>query len=528
MAKNILSLGQQNQGTIPNYPRKPYKPVPANQQVVLYQPKPWNEMLPVEQWLRDFANTPNSTSVFPAADGQTYGQMLQNNPIKPNKPQMTITEEGRKIKDEIDKILHKPTVFSPENLDKWSGHGPNPEMDNLNNWYSSLEQADNVATNNKLDNLAGKIDQYGNKLDEFGNKINEFGEKFDQYGNKLDEFGNKIDDFGNRFNNIDDHLGKLDGKVDDIYQNIDKLKRGVGEANGKIIGKIDGLTETVTGLNGKIDDVTQNVDKLKRGLGEVSGKIIGKIDEQGKVINELANKTDDIAQNVDKLKRGLGEVSGKIIAKVDDNSKAIGELGSKVDDIAKQMSKQNTKMALIGGAIALAGIAAAGIAGYLLGKNNDKDDKVQAEDTTPVVKPEKEEKQEETTTVVKPEKEEKSEETTPVVKPEKEEKPEETNPVDPNSPIDTDGNATVQKGDGLWHIAERYLEYKFKNEPDKFKNLSETEKNQMIWKEVHRIADLNGFKLVSSIIKGKKLLVTDPMLHTGDKVQVVKKVDIAA
>ena len=97
MAKNILSLGQQNQGTIPNYPRKPYKPVPANQQVVLYQPKPWNEMLPVEHWLRDFANTPNSTNVFPIANGQTYGQMLQNNPIKPNKPQMTITEEGRKI-----------------------------------------------------------------------------------------------------------------------------------------------------------------------------------------------------------------------------------------------------------------------------------------------------------------------------------------------------------------------------------------------------------------------------------------------
>ena len=507
MAKNILSMGQQNQGGIPNYPWKPYKPVPANQQVVLYQPKPWNEMLPVEQWLRDFANTPNSTNVFPAADGQTYAQMLQNNPIKPNKPQMTITEEGRKIRDKIDEILHRPTDFSPENLDKWSGHGPNPEMDNLNNWYSSLEQADNVATNNKLDNLAGKIDQYGNKLD---------------------EFGNKIDDFGNRFNNIDDHLGKLDGKVDDLCQNIDKFKRGVGEANGKIIGKIDGLTETVTGLNGKIDDVTQNVDKLKRGLGEVSGKIIGKIDEQGKVINELANKTDDIAQNVDKLKRGLGEVSGKIIAKVDDNSKAIGELGSKVDDIAKQMSKQNTKMALIGGAIALAGIAAAGIAGYLLGKNNDKDDKVQAEDTTPVVKPEKEEKQEETTPVVPvvpvdptdpTDPTEPTEPTTPVTP---------VDPVDPNSPIDADGNATVQKGDGLWHIAERYLEYKFKNEPDKFKNLSETEKNQMIWKEVHRIADLNGFKLVSSIIKGKKLLVTDPMLHTGDKVQVVKKVDIAA
>ena len=100
--------------------------------------------------------------------------------------------------------------------------------------------------------------------------------------------------------------------------------------------------------------------------------------------------------------------------------------------------------------------------------------------------------------------------------------------LDPNSPIDADGKMTVQKGDGLWHIAERYLEYKFKNEPDKFNNLSESEKNQMIWKEVHRIADLNGFELVTKIVNGKEVMVTEPMIHPEQEIQVVKKMDIAA
>jgi len=150
-----------------NIPNAGYQPIPRNQSVVpqgfwnsgfnftpnpvvnpvnTQNTKPWNEILPVEQWLRDFSNKPNSSSVFPAADGATYAQMLQNNPIKPTKPEMTITEEGRKLRDKIDEILHRPTDFSPENLDKWSGHGPNPGMDDLNNWYRDLEQADNVVT----------------------------------------------------------------------------------------------------------------------------------------------------------------------------------------------------------------------------------------------------------------------------------------------------------------------------------------------------------------------------------------------
>ena len=373
---------------------------------------------------------------------------------------MTITEEGRKIRDKIDEILHRPTDFSPENLDKWSGHGPNPGMDHLNNWYRDLEQADNVVTNNKLETLTGKFDE-----------------------------------FGNRFNNIDDHLGRIDGKVDGIYQNVEKLKRGIGEANGKIIGKIDDVAQNVTVLTDKVDDVSQNVSKLKRGLGEVSGKIIGKVDDNTKALSELANKVDDLA-------------------------------------------KGNKKMALIGGAIALAGAAVAGIAGYLLGKKAGSDDKVNAEETTPVVTtPEDEIRQEETPVVTTPEDEIEQEEITPIVTPpvvtvpEEEQEKEEVPPVetiDPNSPVDADGKMTVKKGDGLWHLAKRYLEYNFKNEPEKFENLSENEQHKLILKEVYRIAKLNEFKLVTKVINGKVQVVTEPMIHPGDKIQIIKKMDTAA
>ena len=97
-----------------------------------------------------------------------------------------------------------------------------------------------------------------------------------------------------------------------------------------------------------------------------------------------------------------------------------------------------------------------------------------------------------------------------------------------DSPIDADGKSVVKKGDGLWNIAERCLEYQLKNEPDKFANLSKNDRDKMIWKEVHRIADLNGFKLVTKIVNGIEIWVTAPMIHAGQKIQVVKKMDIAA
>ena len=98
----------------------------------------------------------------------------------------------------------------------------------------------------------------------------------------------------------------------------------------------------------------------------------------------------------------------------------------------------------------------------------------------------------------------------------------------PNSVVDQDGNMTVKKGDGLWHIAKRYIEEKYANEPEKYENLSKAEQDKLIWKEVHRIAELNDFELVTKFINGKEVIVTSPMIHAGDKVKVVETETLAA
>jgi hypothetical protein len=90
-----------------------------------------------------------------------------------------------------------------------------------------------------------------------------------------------------------------------------------------------------------------------------------------------------------------------------------------------------------------------------------------------------------------------------------------------DSIIDADNNITVEAGDGLWHIARRYLEDKYKNEPEEFENLSTDEQEKLVWKEVKRIAELNNFELVTTVLNGKEVIVTAPMIHPGDKVKVV-------
>ncbi len=504
MSKNILSMGQQNVG---------YQPIPRNQSLV--PAGFWGQGNMPTIFTGNPINTnpviPNS-SVFPSADGATYGQMLQDNPLKPI---LTSSNDS--------KTIMVTSVLNPK-----TGKYDVKVGDKVVHSFGSKKLAEEYAKRKGPD-LLRDVAPLGDIT------------KGTHPNTNLIQT-DKLDDFGNRFNNIDDHLGRLDSRVDGIYQNVDKLKRGVGEANGKIIGKIDDVAHNVTGLTDKVDDVAQNVGKLKRGLGEVSGKLIGKIDEQGKAIGDLANKTDDIAQNVGKLKTGLGEGLGKVIAKVDDQGKAIGTLTDKVDDIAKQMSKQNGKMALIAGAA----VVLAGVAGYLLGKSADKDKADVADGITKAgeaagnVVADNATKtgatnQSPEVTVVAPQNgnETNITEPNPIAAQAEPDTPlaavdEPEIIIDPNSPIDADGRATVQDGDGLCRIARRYLKYKFKNEPDKFKNLSTEEQEKLVWQVVDKIKELNGFELVEKVINGKKVLVTKEMIHPGQKIQVVEKLDKVA
>ena len=299
------------------------------------------------------------------------------------------------------------------------------------------------------------------------------------------------------------------GAADDVVDDAGKVVHNHYHNHKTVINKIDDLR--INELTDKVDDIGENVGKVKRGMGEAFGKTIAKIDdlgqnvdEIGKNVSQLTDKVDDVAQNVGKLKRGLGEVSGKIIAKVDDNADAIKTLTSKVDD----MAKTNKKMALIGGAIALAGIAVAGIAGYFIGKSNEDE---KAEGTKPEgTQPEGIEVPDEKENVVPPvildgedeipggndnetpeipdgnedktpEIPDGNEDKTPEVPDGKEDEtpevPDNNDNNEHNPILNTDGTFTVGRGaknGTFWGIAEQILEWTYRNEPDKFKNLSIT------------------------------------------------------
>ena len=94
-----------------------------------------------------------------------------------------------------------------------------------------------------------------------------------------------------------------------------------------------------------------------------------------------------------------------------------------------------------------------------------------------------------------------------------EEKAEEV--VTPNLPLNEDGTYTSVEGDNFNTIAARYLADKYRNEPDKFENLSEAEKEAMIDKECVRIMKLNGYEFDENRFNSK------PPLYVPDNVKII-------
>lgn len=180
----------------------------------------------------------------------------------------------------------------------------------------------------------------------------------------------------------------------------------------------------------------------------------------------------------------------------------------KTDDVAGKINWG--KVGKWAGIAALA-VGAAALIGWGISKLCKKDEAA-AEET----KPEE--------TVVTPDTPEEVVEPTPVepevpvvpvpVEPEEPVAPEV--PVEPEVPTEY----AAQRGDGIWHIAERHLKDKFANEPENFENLTTSEKNKMILEETLRIAELNNYELVERVINGKKQIVPNPTLKPGDIVKV--------
>ncbi len=227
------------------------------------------------------------------------------------------------------------------------------------------------------------------------------------------------------------------------------------------------------------------------------------------------------------------------VAEADRRAAKIIKNADKADDVTKAFNwKKAGKWAAIGIAVTVvAGLAAWGIKKCNENKeiSQDKQEPVPenstntqstSESNSPQVTPTNSAPAQTTPSVINTEVEKSSVSETKPAEPTNTVEP--TESTDSTSVIDAEGMMTVQDGDGLCRIARRYLKDKFKNEPDKFKNLSTEEQENLVWQVVDKIKELNGFELVTAIINGKKVLVTEPMIHPGQKIQVVEKLDKAA
>ena len=296
-------------------------------------------------------------------------------------------------------------------------------------------------------------------------------------------------------------------------------------------------------------------------------------DTAGKVVQQNADKVDDtvgkaIQQNADKVDDTVGKVIQQNADKVDDTmGKAIQQNADKVDDIAKNF---NWKKFGKWGAIA----AAAVTVGAILykecnNKNNastteevnkpDSTDKnTSATNTTPAQQPTIAPATTADTTATDTTQVQQTA-TAPATTATQEEAVTEVDSTQSSdkttvsdSPIDADGMMVAQKGDGFWQLAERYLEYVDKGfaELPEDKRIAKIdakkiefiglyreqlineviEKSKKAGKELtyEEAAKKINVKIEEMEINGKLQKVVVPIIHPGQKIQVVKKMDVAA
>lgn len=317
------------------------------------------------------------------------------------------------------------------------------------------------------------------------------------------------DMYSKLFNSSESHI--IEAKGD-----IRRLETKLADANKQILQSVENNGQRIGLLNNKVTTLTDTVAR------------------QGRNITTLTDTISAQSRNISSLERTIAQ-----------NTQAMGRMeraiASQGDDIAKltnKLSKTNKRLAFVAG---VATLVAGGI-GYLIGKSDEKNDVQQNQ--TPIA----EQNQSESEGLFSQEIEEKNQAqvteqtdsaivanqtpvTTvveasdtiqqvqqPVQTQENQQNPEEI----ANLPLNTVGEYTTVKGDSFWKIAERYLKDKFKNEPDKFENLTAQQKDALIQKECERIMKQNNYWYDENHNLPK------PMLYQSLKIAVSENIDKAA
>ena len=155
------------------------------------------------------SNTPLGTAKPTVSNGvKTWEKYLSDNGKTYEKPVSGVVEadkraeriiKGNEIKRNIEEALSKKTAFTPESLEKWSGHGRNPGLEAMGEYYRELEKRPTIETVvDKVDDLNRKIASQSSKIDGLAQTVSQQGAKIDGLSQTIAKQSNKIDDLGRR------------------------------------------------------------------------------------------------------------------------------------------------------------------------------------------------------------------------------------------------------------------------------------------------------------------------------------------
>ena len=251
------------------------------------------------------SNTPLGSAKPTKASGvRTWKQVFEEIGTTYNPPKVTGILEaekraekiinGNETKRKIGEILNKKTEFNPANLEKWSGHAPNPTLQAMNDYYRELEKQPTIQTvTDKIDDLGKVVAKQGDNIERLGKVIAQQNDKIDDLGKVVAKQGDKIDDLAKK-------LAKTNKKVAVIA--------AITAAAAGTIGYLLGSSNDNDGSKKEqvLHDGSQRSDSIATTQVSSSSKTGG--DEQSKVtvsqgttatfVNTSQNSQQNNAENV--------------------------------------------------------------------------------------------------------------------------------------------------------------------------------------------------------------------------------------
>lgn len=274
----------------------------------------------------------------------------------------------------------------------------------------------------------------------------------------------------------------------------------------EVQGDVRRLEEKLASNTQKMTNLTEVVNSSQRQIASLESAVSNNA-------RTIGNLEHTVAQN----KQVIGGME-----------QTIARQGEEVSKLTQKLAKTNKKIALAVGIATGIATAAAGVIGYIAGKNNNES---KVSNTVENKKAEQSKGDEATIAKIEEETqptstvESKTSVEAPVAQQPQEENVETTEaekPVTTDFVLNENGEYLVQKGDSFWKIAEEYLKDKYENEPEKFENLNKIQRDSMVQLEAERIMKQNNYWY------DENHNFSVPMLNQNIKIAIEQKLDQAA